>query len=119
MLESHSDKNPLALINRGILYEFGLRVAKANEQKAFEMYCRAAKWPISKTQWTLGLCYLNGRGVRSDKQQAMEWFEKAAANGDANAKSQVQMMKGKQTYCFSWENQTVYLCLRFDCLCVK
>ena len=34
-----------------------------------------------KSQCTLGVCYLNGRGVQADYSEAAAWFQKAAAGG--------------------------------------
>ena len=35
--------------------------------------------------FNLGLLYANGQGVTQDYAKAREWFEKAAAEGDADA----------------------------------
>lgn len=43
----------------------------------------------SNAQYNLGVMYSNGRGVRQDDQQAVNWYTKAAEQGDAFAQSRL------------------------------
>ena len=43
----------------------------------------AAAQGDAKAQFNLGYMYANGQGVRQDYAMARQWYEKAAAQGDA------------------------------------
>ena len=45
----------------------------------------AAEKGLAQAQRNLGICYLNGEGVKEDKAQAKEWLKKAEAQGDTIA----------------------------------
>lgn len=48
---------------------------------------------FAKAQYNLGLMYFKGEGVKQDFSQAKLWYEKAAAQGDAEAKKALEIMK--------------------------
>ena len=97
----------------GICYEMGIGV-EDNETEAFKYYTLAAdngnvtsmyrtglcyyngvgvkQWLLKaaeknndKAQFELGNAYLTGNGVEENDDIAMEWFEKAAENGNEKA----------------------------------
>ena len=44
------------------------------------------------SMYNLGILYINGFGVKSDRAEARGWFEKAAAAGYAEARKELQIM---------------------------
>ena len=46
-----------------------------------------------EAQFDVGTMYQNGRGVRTDREKAIEWYKKAAAQGEPKAVSRLQLMK--------------------------
>lgn len=53
--------------------------------KAFTLFNRAAERNNAGAQRHLAMCYEEGKGVDKDLDEAKQWYEKAAANGDAEA----------------------------------
>lgn len=51
---------------------------------------KAAEQGHDRAQYNIGAFYCNGEGVARDLQKARQWMEKAAANGNANAKKWLQ-----------------------------
>ena len=49
----------------------------------FKIYEYAAKRGHYQAQLNLGVCYQYGIGVEKDEKQAVEWYQKAAEQGDA------------------------------------
>ena len=49
-------------------------------------YSKAADQGNDNSQYYLGLCCYNGTGTPQDKAAAQSWLEKAAANGNKDAK---------------------------------
>lgn len=54
--------------------------------KAVEFFMKAAEGGHAKAQFYLGLCYEKGWGVSQDFQQARYWYQKAAEQGFAEAR---------------------------------
>ncbi|MDX1697559.1 MAG: tetratricopeptide repeat protein, partial [Thiohalobacterales bacterium] len=46
-----------------------------------------------EAQYDVGTMYQNGRGVEPDRDKAIVWFERAAAQGDAKAISRLKLMQ--------------------------
>ncbi|MDR1485939.1 MAG: SEL1-like repeat protein [Planctomycetaceae bacterium] len=44
-------------------------------------------------QYSLGVCYYKGDGVKEDKAEAVTWFRKAVELGDADAKKILQRIE--------------------------
>ena len=42
---------------------------------------RSGRQGIANAQYNLGYCYEKGYGVTKDKEQAMQWYKKAADQG--------------------------------------
>ncbi|WP_425537018.1 tetratricopeptide repeat protein, partial [Klebsiella pneumoniae] len=47
--------------------------------------CKSAEAGDAKAQLFVGLVYATGEGVKQNKQTAVEWYRKAADQGDATA----------------------------------
>ncbi len=43
-------------------------------------------------QYNLGVCYSNGQGVPKDIDKVVEWYQKAAVQGDEGAKSALKRL---------------------------
>jgi len=53
--------------------------------KALDTFYAIAKEGDPKAQYNVGLIYANGKGVNKDSYQAMEWYKKAAEQGNVAA----------------------------------
>ncbi len=53
---------------------------------------KAALQGYSLAFYAVGYCYQYGQGTSVDLAKAREWYEKGAANNDANAIRQLEML---------------------------
>lgn len=53
---------------------------------AAKWYRKAADQGFAESQFILGLCYYEGKGVEQNKAEAVKWFRKAAEQGHELAK---------------------------------
>jgi uncharacterized protein len=65
-------------------FEKGLGVAK-NDQKAFELYSKAAAAGSAVAMANLGEAYIGGTYVKPDFGKALDWLEKSVEAGNADA----------------------------------
>ncbi len=63
---------------------------QADKEKVFRLMKHAAEGGLAASQSTLGFLYMNGYGVLPDYQKGMEWFRKAADQGNENAVRSIQ-----------------------------
>src|SRR6266853_1450322 len=96
--QNEADRKVLAEIRAGAdkgdakaQYELGraffsgtLGVAK-DEAEAVKWFRKAAEQNVADAQFSLGVCYANGRGVTKDDAEAVKWFRKAAEQNFADA----------------------------------
>jgi uncharacterized protein len=68
-----------------LVYAQGEAGQPRNEQRAVELFTKAAELGHRRAQTNLGLLYLRGQGVPRDLVQARAWLEKAAAGDDPYA----------------------------------
>jgi TPR repeat protein/transglutaminase-like putative cysteine protease len=73
-----------ALMNLGMLYTHGGDGVPLDYGKAVDFFQKAAPDDAS-AQYNLGWAYENGLGVAKDRQQAIEWYSKAAGKGNVLA----------------------------------
>lgn len=75
----------------GMLYAMGNPALgiQRDEAQAFVWYRRAAEQGHAEAQYTLGLCYEDGRGVARDEPMALFWYRKAADQGHVIAKEKI------------------------------
>ena len=59
------------------------RAVAKDEATAAALYKKAAEQGHAEAQFHLGMCYLNGVGVRKDEATAVAWYRKAAEQGYA------------------------------------
>jgi hypothetical protein len=66
-------------------HEHGENGFPRNPEKAFEMYCEAARLGDLEAQYSLGWMLANGRGIPRDDATASYFFALAAKQGDSHA----------------------------------
>jgi hypothetical protein len=86
----------------GMMYKYGLGM-KQNDERAFNLFSKAAEQGYAKAWYNLGLMYKFGHFVEQDFEKAVECFEKAKETGYDNVDYQLGYMhyKGmgvKQSY---------------------
>ena len=79
-----ADTLPEAQNALGYLFAKGLGVVK-NEQRAFELYTKAAAAGSGIAMQSLSGCYIDGVFVKQDYGKALDWLEKAVEAGNADA----------------------------------
>jgi len=67
---------------------------KKDTAEARKWLCKAADQGADWAQYTLGLCYAEGKGgLKKDTAEAIKWFRKAADQGNANAQKALQKIE--------------------------
>ena len=62
----------------------------------FRETLQQARQGDSEAQYNVGAMYQNGRGVTSNRDKAVEWYGKAAEQGNSKAVSRLELMKANQ-----------------------
>jgi TPR repeat protein len=62
-------------------------------EQAFQWCCDAAEQGLTEAQLQLGDLYRAGLGVAEDLALACAWYEKAAADGSAEAVARLQTLR--------------------------
>ena len=62
-----------------------IALAEGADERIVEAGVRAAAEGIAAAQFAVGLCLNNGTGTEKNPEQAMEWFRKAADQGNPDA----------------------------------
>lgn len=78
----------------GLMYSEGVGVAK-DKRRAIELIRMSAEARFSEAQWFLGTLYRTGpkeSGIPVDPKKAVEWLQKAEAQGNANAQQGLCLM---------------------------
>ncbi|WP_295420465.1 tetratricopeptide repeat protein [Sulfurovum sp.] len=71
---------------------------QGNYIKALNVFYVLAKKGDAQAQYNVGLIYANGKGVKADVSEAMQWYEKAAKQGIGTAQynlAQLYYQKGE------------------------
>lgn len=63
------------------------------QKKAVEYYKKAAEQSVEAAQFALAECYANGTGCEKDLNIAKEWYERAAAQGNVEAKERLERIE--------------------------
>ena len=66
-------------------------------ESAVQYYTRAAELGNAEAQYKLGVCYLNGDGVKKDRTEALKWLREAAERGHAKAKKALKKLESGKT----------------------
>ena len=75
--KSVKGENPSACLQVGLYYYYTVKT-KAAYKKAFELFTRAYNFGEEQAIINIGLCYLQGNGVKEDKKEAVKCFKVAA-----------------------------------------
>ncbi len=71
-------------------FAIGLQFSKAGSfAKAIEWYQKASERNHFKSQYNIGIQYLDGEGVHEDPHEALKWFERALEAGHPKAQEMV------------------------------
>lgn len=73
-------RNPKYIVIYGDMFSFGLGEALDND-KAFELYQKAAEMGNLEAMCNLGFMYLYGTGVKKNEKKSFYWFKKSADLG--------------------------------------
>ena len=61
--------------------------------EAVKWWLKAAEQGNASAQRMIAWCYEMGFGVKTSYKQAYEWYQKAIANGDEDAKAQLELLE--------------------------
>ena len=89
--KSSEQENSIAMSNLGLNYEKG-HGCDQNKTKAVECFEKSANLGYSAAMFNLGACYEDGDGVTEDLNKAREWYTKAVAQGQPNAKTELDQL---------------------------
>jgi len=81
---------------------------KGRHLEAFQLFVELANRERVGSQRFVGWMYFFGEGVERDPVKAFDWFKRAAANGDREAKfgaGRVQLLLKNDTAAFDWFSQ--------------
>jgi len=78
--------------NLGVAYYNGVGCER-DVKKAFEHIYMSAVLGYTLSQLNVGVMFYNGEGTEKDVIKALYWFEKAAENGNEEAKAYAQKIK--------------------------
>ncbi|PVU95067.1 hypothetical protein BB560_005890 [Smittium megazygosporum] len=70
-------------------------ILEQSDTLAYDWCLRAANQGLPRAQFGMGYYYDIGIGVERDLQKAIEWYEKAAASGSAEAKERLQKVRNQ------------------------
>lgn len=80
------DGVPVCAVDLGIVYLYGDRGAKEDDEKALQLFNMAANSGDAYGYYNAGRCYYNGWGCTKDYQEAFHCFEEAAHKNHPTAK---------------------------------
>jgi len=95
LLSSASDNNDVnAALTLGSLY-----LKNNSNEKAFRSFYRAAQLDNVVGQVNVAYCYAEGIGIAKNVMHALEWYKKAAEQGNQNAQYALKILE------ISWKNE--------------
>lgn len=68
---------------------------KPDKTMAVMQFCIAANYGLKEAQLVVGDLYTNGDGVDKDEKIALEWYRKAAEQGDKNAQRKIVALESR------------------------
>ena len=71
------------------MYYYG-QECNRNYDTAISLFHKAEEAKVAGAYYMLGLCYLDGTGVKRDKQKAIEYFQEASKRGHHEARYQLK-----------------------------
>jgi TPR repeat protein len=95
ILKTEAEKNnPDALCWLGIYYAGGLNICQIDKTKISDLNQKAARFAengSAATQFSKGICYFCGYGVKLSHEEAVKWFRKSAEQNFAPAQERLAM----------------------------
>lgn len=88
---------PVAPVVRPVDPEKARAARDEAERKAIEFQKKRAEEDYGWAQYALGVRYLEGNGVEKDPVQARKWLEKAAKNGEGQARKKLAELDSLKT----------------------
>ena len=79
--------------NNDVSAMYSLGVKATTSEDAFFWFNKAAEKGDADAQFFVGRMHLNGVTVPADKEKAIEWFKKSAAQGNQNSKDALKRLK--------------------------
>jgi TPR repeat protein len=76
----------------GVLYQDGSKNLPKDIGRAFSCFLWSAEKGYAPAQDSVGLMYMTGQGVRTDRAKAVEWTRKAAEQGYADAEMKMGIL---------------------------
>jgi len=93
-------KTPVELLKKAVTqghvaakYELGMRYKFTAKEEAFELFKQAAEQENTLAQYELAMCFHYGMGVEKDEAMAVQWYKKAADQGNQLARSQFEQFQ--------------------------
>ena len=81
------------MLGLGLIYMSGQEDVKPDQDKARELYLKAANLGYAKAQYYYGVSYFRGEGVPTDYVQGHAWMYVALVNGYDAAKDYVATLE--------------------------
>ncbi len=81
--------------NLGDMYFYGLGVPGVDYKEAMEWYKKAADQGDAAAQYRVGLMYEKGDGTEKNNDIALDYYRKAAANGNVDAQRAIDRLSPK------------------------
>lgn len=87
-----SAQYPDAMFYLGSNYNSGGLGLEVDNEKAYELYIKAAKLDHSESAYRVAVCNEVGAGTRKDYEKALIWYKKAASLGNVSAMYKLGMI---------------------------
>lgn len=114
-----SQNYPLAQLTIATYYAQGKGGVKIDQVKATEWCLLAAQQGLVQAQMALAERYVNGEGIEKNEIQAIEWYKKAAEQGNTDANNKLKSLKTANTpinidkSTFKISSNQILFCLKY------
>jgi hypothetical protein len=95
-MKAAAAKFPPAMWNLAFMYVRGEGGVKEDMTVAFGLFREAAELGYVKAQYDTGFMYLQGLGIAQNTEEGMKWLNKAAEQGDHDAKKLLEDLKAME-----------------------
>lgn len=90
--------NANAQYSLGVCYYYGNGVPRKSQTEAVKWYRKAAEQEHPYAQYAMGMCCENGFGIERNLDNAKSWYQKAASQGNENAKKALLRLEKKRKH---------------------
>ena len=91
-LNEEIDRQDMRFFRNRLRYWTKLELRQDIVKKFVQLSCKFAKQGIIDAQFNLGTLYEYGIGMEQNYQEALKWYEKAAAQGDNEAQERIERL---------------------------